>query len=73
MWKRLNAKSIMKLAMNVQTIICDFVSYARVVWHLRRRRSLPSKKALIFRVFQALLPLRHAVLPRPLMISTRNF
>ena len=39
----------------------------------RRRRSLPSKKALMFRVFQALLPLPHALLPRPLMISTRNF
>ena len=39
----------------------------------RRRRSLPSKKALMFRVFHALLPLPHALLPRPLMISTRNF
>ena len=39
----------------------------------RRRRSDSRTKALIFRVFQALLPLRHALLPLPLMISTRNF
>jgi len=29
MWKRLNAKSIMKLAMNVQTIMSDLLSYPR--------------------------------------------
>ena len=51
-----------------ESILCPHVAFER-----RRRRSLPSKKALMFRVFHALLPLRHALLPRPLMISTRNF
>jgi len=36
----------------------DKVSYARVALHLRRRRPAPQERALIFRVFHALLPPR---------------
>ena len=56
-----------------ENTISESISCPHVAFERRRRRSLPPKKALIFRVFHALLPLRHALLPRPLMISTRNF
>lgn len=41
MWKRSNAKSIMKLTMNVQTIMSDLLSYPRAYRILFSRDSVP--------------------------------
>jgi hypothetical protein len=57
-----------QLNISLVSASCPHVAFER-----RRRRSDSRTKALIFRVFHALLPLPHALLPRPLMISTRNF
>jgi len=62
----------LKLAENVDTIICNSVSYPRVEFRLRRRRSLPPEKALISGVFR-LLPLPHALLLLRSIISTHKF